>query len=85
MMFNGLFNADSKYRVWLTVLAGLGVILSAVYTLTMVQKVAYGPLKTTSMGFSDLEWNEKIVVILILLVILILGFYPKYLLDLVNI
>jgi NADH:ubiquinone oxidoreductase subunit 4 (subunit M) len=37
------------------------------------------------MGFSDLEWNEKIVVILILLVILILGFYPKYLLDLVNI
>jgi NADH-quinone oxidoreductase subunit M len=85
MMFNGLFNADSKYRVWLTVLAGLGVILSAVYTLTMVQKVAYGPLKTTSMGFNDLEWNEKIVVILILLVILILGFYPKYLLDLVNI
>ncbi|MEO8172639.1 MAG: NADH-quinone oxidoreductase subunit M, partial [Sediminibacterium sp.] len=38
LMFNGLFH----YNIWITAVAGISVILAAVYTLNMVQKVLYG-------------------------------------------
>ncbi|MBL7765550.1 MAG: NADH-quinone oxidoreductase subunit M [Chitinophagaceae bacterium] len=85
MMFNGLFNAASPYRIAFTVAAGLGVILSAVYTLTMIQKVAYGNTNSLTEGFKDLTINEKLILILIILIILWLGFYPKMLMGLVNV
>ena len=63
------------------VLAGLGVILGAVYTLNMVQKTAYG--NVTGMVVSrDLSINEYVGIAIIISVILYLGVYPKPLLDL---
>ncbi|MFX8903146.1 proton-conducting transporter membrane subunit, partial [Acinetobacter baumannii] len=38
LMFNGLFT----YNVWAAAIAGVSIILGAVYTLNMVQKVFYG-------------------------------------------
>ena len=38
LMFNGLF----RYNIWMAAAAGVSVILAAVYTLNMVQKVLYG-------------------------------------------
>lgn len=35
LMFNGLFH----YNIWITAVAGISIILAAVYTLNMVQKV----------------------------------------------
>lgn len=84
MMFNGLFRVASQYRIVFTVLAGLGIILSAVYTLTMVQKVAYGELSEKNAGFTDLQANEKLVLWVLMALILVLGFYPQLLLDLVK-
>lgn len=81
IMFNGLFNADSSYRIGLTIAAGLGVILSAVYTLTMIQKVAYGEKK---FEFQDLNATEMITMVIIAVIILGLGFNPHLLMDLVN-
>lgn len=85
MMFNGLFQCISKYHVLFTVLAGLGIILAAVYTLSMIQKVAFGNLKSNTEFFKDLTLNEKIILIVVMLLILFLGFYPKMILDLVNV
>ena len=42
MLFHGLFQSTSTYRVLFMVLAGLGIILGAAYTLRMVQKIAWG-------------------------------------------
>lgn len=84
MMFNALFTSPTTFHVWMTVLAGLGVILSAVYTLSMVQKVAYGELNPKTNQFGDLKLNEKLILILIMVLILVLGFYPKPVLDLVS-
>lgn len=42
LMFNGLLSAKSNYNVVFTVLAGLGIILAAVYTLNMIRKTFYG-------------------------------------------
>jgi len=83
MMFNGLFKTASVYHVWFTVVAGLGIILAAVYTLNMIQKVAYGPEGSRVPSFADLKINEMIVMVLIVMMILVLGFYPKIMMDLI--
>nr|MBP6316242.1 NADH-quinone oxidoreductase subunit M [Chitinophagaceae bacterium] len=83
LMFNGVFNASSTYRIIFTVLAGLGVILSAVYTLSMIRRVAYGEMNTNTEHFKDVSKNEWFVLALILLIILVLGFYPRLITDLI--
>nr|HPI54711.1 NADH-quinone oxidoreductase subunit M [Chitinophagaceae bacterium] len=67
-----------------TVVAGLGVILSAVYTLRMIQRVALGSLNSITEKFEDLALNEWIVLIVIMGMILWLGISPQFLMQLVN-
>jgi NADH-quinone oxidoreductase subunit M len=83
MMFNAVFNSASPYRVVFTVVAGLGIILAAVYTLTMIRKVAFGELNAQTEGFKDLTINETLILALIMLMILVLGFYPKLITGLI--
>jgi NADH-quinone oxidoreductase subunit M len=80
MLFNGLFQSPSPYHITYMVLAGLGVILGAVYTLNMVQKTTYG--NTVGMTIQkDLSVNEYVGLAVIIGIILMLGVYPKPLLD----
>lgn len=81
MLFNGLFGGAIANHFTLMVIAGLGVILGAVYTLNMIQKAAYG--EATSMVIAkDLSINEYLGLAIIISIIFVLGFYPKPLLDL---
>jgi NADH-quinone oxidoreductase subunit M len=83
MLFNGLFRGDNTGHIILMVVAGLGIILGAVYTLNMVQKTAFGNV-TTMVISKDLSVNEFLGLAVILCLILFLGFYPKPLLDLTS-
>lgn len=82
MLFHGLFQSASDYHITFMVIAGLGIILGAVYTLTMVQRVAYGNQVATTEEVKDLSVNEWIGIAVIIAVILALGVYPKPLLAL---
>ncbi|RYD53086.1 MAG: NADH-quinone oxidoreductase subunit M [Sphingobacteriales bacterium] len=86
MLFHGLFQSTSSYRVWFMVLAGLGIILGAAYTLRMVQKVAWGEPKTASIpgeiSMQDLTFNEWLGLALMIGLVLFFGFYPQPLLNL---
>jgi NADH-quinone oxidoreductase subunit M len=83
MLFNGLFRGDTGGHIALMVVAGLGIILGAVYTLNMVQKTAYG--NTSSMVVAkDLAVNEYLGLAIIISLIIFLGVYPKPLLDLTS-
>jgi NADH-quinone oxidoreductase subunit M len=80
MLFNGLFASGSNYHITFMVVAGLGIILGAVYTLNMVQRTAYG--NATEMVIAkDLSINEWLGLAVIIAIILVLGVYPKPLLD----
>ncbi len=81
MLFNGLFRADSAAHISLMVIAGLGIILGAVYTLNMIQKTAYGEVSKMIIA-KDLSINEYLGLAIIISIIIFLGFYPKPLLDL---
>ena len=79
MLFNGLFSGG----ITVMVVAGLGIILGAVYTLNMIQKAAYGQV-TAMVVKKDMSMNEYLGIGIIIVLILFLGVYPKPLLDLTS-
>ncbi len=62
--------------------AALSIILSAVYTLNMIQRVFFGNTNTLTAKATDIRLNEKLVLAVIVLLIVVLGVYPKPVLDL---
>ncbi len=79
LMFNGLF----QYGKWTTAIALTTIILSAVYTLNMVQKVFYGNTNSiTASGAGMVKGNAVAALSIVVIIILLLGVYPKLLLDL---
>ena len=85
LMFNGIFTSTiTKYNVVFTVLALISIILSAVYTLTMIQKIFYGNTNTVTNVAHDIYLNEKLSLGIIVLLIMIFGIYPQPLLNLTD-
>ena len=82
LMFNGIFtSAITKYNVVFTVLALLSIILSAVYTLTMIQKVFFGPANAVTQQAHDAWGIEKVALSLIVIMIVVFGIFPQSLLN----
>jgi NADH-quinone oxidoreductase subunit M len=85
MMFTGIFGSVvTKYNIVFAVLAGLSIILGAVYTLRMVQKVFYGNTNTLTEKARDIYPNEKFALAVIVVLIVVLGVYPQPLLNVTN-
>ena len=85
MMFNGIFNSEvTKYNIVFTALAGLSIILAAVYTLNMIQKVFFGNTNTLTASATDIRVNEKMALSVIVLLIFIFGVYPQPLLNITD-
>lgn len=82
LMFNGILGAKSKYYILFVILAGLGIILAAVYTLNMIRRCFYGEPGTLSAAGGDLQAHEKWVLGIIVGLILWMGIYPQSLLGL---
>lgn len=74
-----------RYKV-AAVIAALGIVLAALYILLMYQRVMTGPKPAFAEGGHprDLNRREKWVVAPIIASFVLLGFYPKPVLDLVN-
>jgi NADH-quinone oxidoreductase subunit M len=81
LMFNGIFSSVTKYNVWFTVMAGLGVIFSAVYMLNMIRKVFFGPVNGITENATDIRINEKLALGVIVIIIFWLGVYPQCVLE----
>lgn len=80
LLFLGIFNSAYECKIWYMAIAGLGIILGAIYMLNMVQNVAYGDKKDITVA--DLSANEQLSLYLIIIVIIVLGVYPNMILDL---
>ncbi|MFN7313347.1 MAG: NuoM family protein [Bacteroidota bacterium] len=73
-----------KYNTWLSVFAGLTIILGAVYMLRMFQNVMLGNTNETTESFTDLKWNEAAVLAGIAILVIVMGVYPKPIFELVE-
>ena len=68
------------------VIATLGTVLAALYILLMYQRTMTGPKPTFAEGEAprDLSLREKVVVVPIIASFILLGFFPKPVLDILN-
>ena len=78
-----LVGTYTRYPV-AAIIGTLGIILAALYILIPVQKILHGPTTPGNENLADLNLREKIAITPVILVIVIMGFYPKPVLDLIN-
>lgn len=64
----------------LTVLATTGVILGAVYMLSMFQRVFFGTVSVkANLGLKDMSLREAVLILLLIIPMFGIGLYPKFL------
>ena len=73
LMFNGLFILNP----WIAAFAGLSIILAAIYTLNMVQKVAYGEISEKINAMPAPNKAAQGVLIILLIIVFVTGVYPQ--------
>lgn len=78
-----LVGTYTRYPV-AAVIGTLGIVLAALYILIPTQKMLQGPITPGNENLTDLNLREKIAIAPVLLVIVLMGFYPKPVLDLIN-
>ncbi|MGO1317999.1 MAG: NADH-quinone oxidoreductase subunit M, partial [Cellulomonadaceae bacterium] len=66
------------------IVAAFGVILAALYVLWTYQRMFTGPVREGLDTLPDMVGREKAVVVPLLVILLVLGFYPRPALDLVE-
>ena len=78
LMFSGLF----KYNIWMASIALISIILAAVYTLWMVQKVFYGDATDSTLPVVTLPTGTRLMLMILVVVILVFGVYPQPMINL---
>jgi NADH-quinone oxidoreductase subunit M len=69
------------YNTWLSIVAGLTIILGAVYMLKMYQNTMLGETKTLTSTFADLSASEFTVFAILIVAIFVCGVYPKPIME----
>ncbi len=73
-----------EYNGWLAGFAGLSTILGAVYMLKSYQVSILGDKSSVSDNFFDLVWQEKVILFPLIVLIFVMGVYPKPLLEVIT-
>ncbi|MDQ3615597.1 MAG: NADH-quinone oxidoreductase subunit M [Actinomycetota bacterium] len=72
------------YDWWFAIFATLGIVLAALYILLMYQRTMTGPTRPEVAGMRDLDLREISALAPLLVLIVLLGFYPKPLTAIIN-
>jgi NADH-quinone oxidoreductase subunit M len=66
---------------WWAVVATAGVVLAALYLLWAYQQAFHGEVDPANARTRDLSWTERLVIAPLIVLIVLLGVYPKPVLD----
>jgi NADH-quinone oxidoreductase subunit M len=80
LIFKGAFSLST----WAASLSVIGLLVTAVFLLTILQRVFSGPLNSRWSGFTDLTLTERLVLAPAIALIFLLGIYPQVLIGVVN-
>ncbi|MFE9840878.1 NADH-quinone oxidoreductase subunit M [Streptomyces goshikiensis] len=78
-----LVGTYARYPV-VGIIATVGIVLAALYTLVLYQRTMTGPVKEEVRAMPDLRLREMLVVAPLIALLIGLGVYPKVLTDIVN-
>jgi NADH-quinone oxidoreductase subunit M len=73
LLFNGLF----QYNIWIAAVAGISIILSAVYSLNMIQKIFYGNTVEKTNNAVEIDFNVQVVLSVLVVLVLKTGLLTK--------
>src|SRR6266487_547195 len=76
----------SSFKIWgvVTVVSVFTMILTASYLLWMLKRVFYGPFNTKWNWLPDANWREAIPLITLAAVIVFVGIFPNFLIDVIT-
>jgi NADH-quinone oxidoreductase subunit M len=80
LIFKGAF----PLTTWAASLSVLGLLLTAIFILTLLQRVFNGPLNEKWSKLTDLTTSERIFVVPAIALMFVLGIYPQAILGVVN-
>ncbi|MBN1476889.1 NADH-quinone oxidoreductase subunit M [Candidatus Sumerlaeota bacterium] len=70
-----------KLQPWLVVAAGVGVVMTAAYILTMIRRILLGPLNERWAELPEINTREMWTLIPLGVVTLAIGLWPRFLMD----
>ncbi|AKQ44420.1 NADH dehydrogenase [Rufibacter radiotolerans] len=70
-----------QYNAWMGAVAGLTIILGAVYMLRMFQRVMFGEKNAITEVFTDLTFTEKAVLVPLVVMVFWIGLHPNTFLN----
>jgi NADH-quinone oxidoreductase subunit M len=74
---------ETMYRI-ATILACASIVVTAVYILRAVGRVAMGPVQSSSISFPDAAWNERLSAFILVAGIVAIGIAPFWLNELIR-
>ena len=78
-----LVGTYTRYPV-AAIIGTFGIVLAALYILIPIQRSLHGPIMPGNEGLTDLNLREKVAIAPVVAIILVLGFYPSPLLNVIN-
>jgi NADH-quinone oxidoreductase subunit M len=84
-VFVGSWQNDDVFHRVATIAAAMSIVVTAVYILRAIGKVAMGPITNEQFNqLTDAKWNEKLAAVILLAGILSIGLVPGWLNDLLT-
>lgn len=80
LIFKGAF----PLVTWATALAMIGLLITAVFLLIVLERVFFGPVNERWQAFPDLSTGERLVLFPAFALMFVLGFYPQLIVGTVN-
>ncbi len=80
LIFKGAFPLAS----WAASLSVIGLLVTAIFLLTILQRVFSGPLEARWAGFADLNLKERMIVFPVIALIFVLGIFPQFILQFIT-
>jgi NADH-quinone oxidoreductase subunit M len=79
-----IFKGSFPLSTWATSLSVIGLMITAVFILGVIQKVFSGPVNPAFAAMPDLTLRERLALAGPIALMFLLGLYPQFLLGVVN-
>lgn len=80
LIFKGVF----PLAKWAAAFSAIGLLVTAIFLLTILQRVWSGPLAEPGKAFPDLTMKERLIVLPAIVLMFVLGIWPQLLLKVIN-
>ncbi len=79
-----IFKGSYPLATWATALSALGLLVTAIFLLTVLQRVFNGPLNGRWSALADLNWKERLLVIPATALMFLIGVCPQFVIGKIN-